>query len=186
MTKKNVSEGTLLSQLLFSWRPSLMRPAPTYALHPSQQGESRTLFCLGIECPGQTSDQWILTDWATFPNLKNPMKIFLESNHSVYRWLRPGLWPKGLYLQAKTGRMWGQVTDGGLPPQCFLDKAAASLVLSPYMCYLLGSYHLWFPDDSIHRGFLLPHAIRARGYWLEKTQLPEHEMARKAALSVSL
>lgn len=57
MTKKNISEGTLLSQFLFSWQLNLMYPAPTYALHPSQQGESKTLFCLGIECPGQTSGQ---------------------------------------------------------------------------------------------------------------------------------
>lgn len=55
--KKNISEGTLLSQFLFSWRLSLMYPAPTYALHPSQQGESKTLFCLGIECLGQTWGQ---------------------------------------------------------------------------------------------------------------------------------
>ena len=60
MTKKNISEGTLLSQLLFSWRLNLMDPTPPpppYALHPSQQGESKTLFCLGIECLGQTWGQ---------------------------------------------------------------------------------------------------------------------------------
>ena len=59
MTKKNISEGTLLSQFLFSWRLNLMYapPPPTYALHPSQQGESKTLFCLGIECLGQTWGQ---------------------------------------------------------------------------------------------------------------------------------
>ena len=42
----------------------------------------------------------------------------------------------------KQDRMWGQVPDWGLLPQCFLSKAAASLLLSPYMYYLLRSYHL--------------------------------------------
>lgn len=71
MTKEeNLRKQPSCLWCLCSWTPDLTH-LPTLDMDPLQQGRSRALFCPSVGWHGLTLGQWILTHWATLPNLKN-------------------------------------------------------------------------------------------------------------------